>query len=86
MLRLVPHQRACDTQELLLSYNIGIDHDARQRDTIRRSAASVGLQLPQAPQDRVSQHFGLGSEDSGERLEHAKQAYDDSSGRGASRQ
>ena len=34
-------------QDLLLSYNIGIDRETRQRNLVKSSAASVGLQLPQ---------------------------------------
>ncbi|KAK9826904.1 hypothetical protein WJX81_007730 [Elliptochloris bilobata] len=69
--------------DLLLSYNIGIDRDARQRDTMRRSAASVGLQLPEVLRDPVSHKYGVSSRDtSGERAKLARHAYDDSSGGG----
>lgn len=33
-------------QELQLSYNIGIDRDARQADMVKSTAARVGLRLP----------------------------------------
>jgi hypothetical protein len=33
-------------QELLLSYNIGIDRDVRQRQMIKSTAALVGFKLP----------------------------------------
>ncbi len=33
-------------QELLLSYNIGIDRDERQRKLVQSTAARVGLRLP----------------------------------------
>ena len=33
-------------QELLLSYNIGIDRDVRQRKMVQSTAARVGLRLP----------------------------------------
>ena len=33
-------------QELLLSYNIGIDPEERQKSMIERTANLVGLQLP----------------------------------------
>ena len=36
-------------QELLLSYNIGIDRDARQMQSVERTAAAVGMQLPKKP-------------------------------------
>lgn len=38
-------------QELLLSYNIGIDRDARQKQMIINTAARVGLRLPIVPQE-----------------------------------
>ena len=41
LLSAVRHQR-----DLLLSYDIGVDRDARQMETIRRTAARVGLRLP----------------------------------------
>ena len=34
-------------QDLLASYNIGIDRAVRQREDIAKSAARAGLQLPQ---------------------------------------
>lgn len=33
-------------QDLLLSYNIGIDRDVRQRQIIKSTAALVGFKLP----------------------------------------
>ena len=41
LLSAVKHQR-----ELLLSYDIGIDRETRQMETVRRTAARVGLRLP----------------------------------------
>jgi hypothetical protein len=38
-------------QELLLSYNIGIDRDTRQKQMIHNTAALVGLRLPVLPPD-----------------------------------
>lgn len=35
-----------DHHELLTSYDIGVDREARQREDVRRSAARVGLRLP----------------------------------------
>ena len=42
LLSAVRHQR-----DLLLSHGIGVDRDARQMETIRRTAARVGLRLPE---------------------------------------
>ncbi|EIE19606.1 hypothetical protein COCSUDRAFT_54555 [Coccomyxa subellipsoidea C-169] len=41
-------------KELLLSYNIGIDPEERQRSMIERTANLVGLQLPIVPTDAES--------------------------------
>ncbi|KAK9918217.1 hypothetical protein WJX75_002323 [Coccomyxa subellipsoidea] len=41
-------------KELLLSYNIGIDPDERQRSMIERTAHLVGLQLPIVPPHTAS--------------------------------
>lgn len=41
-------QSGSSTQELLASYNIGVDRQARQREDIQRSAQRAGLQLPPA--------------------------------------
>ena len=42
LLDAVRHQR-----DLLLSYDIGVDRDTRQMETVRRTAARVGLRLPE---------------------------------------
>lgn len=42
LLSAVKHQR-----DLLLSYDIGVDRDTRQMETVRRTAARVGLRLPE---------------------------------------
>ena len=41
LLSAVKHQR-----DLLLSYDIGVDRETRQMETVRRTAARVGLRLP----------------------------------------
>ncbi len=33
-------------QELLLSYNIGMEHDVTEKDVREKTAARVGLRLP----------------------------------------
>lgn len=71
------------TQDLLLSYNIGIDREKRQQDTMRRSAASVGLQLPEAPRDAELRRYGDQSGTSTARAQQARQAFNDSSGVGS---
>ncbi|CAL5228201.1 g11288 [Coccomyxa viridis] len=48
----VHHER-----ELLLSYNIGVDRDARQRRMVQSTAARVGLRLPTTDD---GQAFNLG--------------------------
>lgn len=42
LLSAVKHQR-----DLLLSYDIGVDRETRQMETVRRTAARVGLRLPE---------------------------------------
>ena len=42
LLSAVKHQR-----DLLLSYDIGVDRDARQMETVRRTAERCGLRLPE---------------------------------------
>ena len=37
-------------QELLLSYNIGVDRDLTRQQLLHRSARSVGLELPEQEQ------------------------------------
>jgi hypothetical protein len=39
-------------QELLLSYNIGLDSDQRERDMNRRAASLVGLRMPDEHGDK----------------------------------
>jgi hypothetical protein len=41
-------------QELLLSYNIGIDRQARQKEMIESTAARVGLRLPRLNREQDS--------------------------------
>lgn len=43
---IVPLQLECRAQELLLSYNIGVDRNLTRQQTLHRSARSVGLELP----------------------------------------
>ncbi len=40
-------------QELLLSYNIGVDRDVRQRRMVQSTAARVGLRLPTTDDGQV---------------------------------
>jgi len=40
-------------QELLLSYNIGVDRDVRQRKMVQSTAARVGLRLPTTDDGQV---------------------------------
>lgn len=40
-------------QELLLSYNIGIPVDIREKEMNKRAAKLVGLELPPGPKDQV---------------------------------
>ena len=42
-----PAPALCAAQDLLTSYNIGIDRQTRQREDISKSAARAGLQLPE---------------------------------------
>lgn len=37
----------CFLQELLFSYNIAVDRSDEMKKTLRKSAGSVGLQLPE---------------------------------------
>ena len=46
LLSAVKHQR-----ELLLSHGIGIDRETRQMETVRRTAARVGLRLPEEEEE-----------------------------------
>ena len=46
----------CLVQELLLSYNIGVDRDARQRRMVQSTAARVGLRLPTTDDGQVRRH------------------------------
>ena len=39
-----------DWQELLLSYNIGVDRESRQRNMVKDAAARVGLGVPNFPE------------------------------------
>jgi len=40
----------CFLQELLFSYNIAVDRSDEMKKTLRKSAGSVGLQLPEVYQ------------------------------------
>jgi hypothetical protein len=42
----------CRLQELLLSYNLGVDPDERNKEMVAKTAARVGFQLPQLDQQQ----------------------------------